>query len=173
MNLTVQFVTMGYMFGSGLILGVMYDIYRVALSRIRMPRWMIPILDFLYWIAATIIVFRLLYHSNLGQVRVFVFIAIAIGILFYFALLSRIVCKILQFIANMIVWFVRFVWKLITILIIRPSMVLYRILLVILGAIVTVFVFIGKVMLQLLYPVRLLGRLLKLDKLINGLKRYF
>lgn len=173
MSLQVQFITMGYMFGSGLILGVLYDVYRVVSMRIRLPRWMIPLIDFAYWIAATVIVFYLLYYSNLGQVRVFIFLAVFSGISFYFALLSTTICKLLQGIVNILVWLYRLIVRIVTVLVVRPAAFLYRILVILFGFFIAIIVFIGKIVLQLLYPLRWLGRILKLGKLISWLKRYF
>lgn len=177
MSLQVQFITMGYMFGSGLILGVLYDVYRVVSMRVRLPRWTIPLIDFAYWIAATVIVFYLLYYSNLGQVRVFIYLAVFSGISFYFALLSMMICKLLQGIANILVWLYRLIVRIMTVLVVRPAVMLYRILVrilvVLFGLLIAIIVFIGKIVLQLLYPLRWLGRILKLGKLVSWLKRYF
>lgn len=173
MSLEVQFVTMGYMFGSGLILGILYDIYRVLSLRLRLPRWIIPLIDIIYWVVATVIVFCLLYYSNLGQVRVFIFVAMLLGVTFYFVLLSKGVRKVLHRIADILIWLGKVLVRIIDVLVIRPSLWLYRVLGWIIRLIFKVFVFLGKLMLQLLYPLRLLGRLLKLGKLLSWLKRYF
>ncbi len=73
MSLQVQFVTIGMMFLSGHGLGVMYDMYRVLSRQFRAPKWIIPFLDVVYWVVATLLVFLALFYSNQGEVRMFVF----------------------------------------------------------------------------------------------------
>lgn len=165
------------MFGSGLILGALYDVYRVVSKWFRFPRWAMPIFDILYWIVATAIVFGLLYRSNLGQVRVFIFIALAVGVACYFSLLSRAVCTALRAILHALAWLTRLMIRIFRLLVVRPLLLLYRLLLLLAGVLMAIIVFVGKIVLQLLYPLRLLGRLMRLDKLwvkwISWLKRYF
>jgi len=163
-SLEVQFLTLGAMFGSGAGLGVLYDIYRVAAGQLKISRWLLPILDILYWIVATILVFRVLYTSNQGQVRLFVFIGLLVGICFYFGLLSHWVVKLLLFVIRL--------GK----ALIRLLIGIYRLLIITLGFLAAFAVFLFKIVLQLLYPFRFLFRpLLRLVrrhvKLPAGLKR--
>lgn len=189
MSLNVQFVTMGYMFLSGVALGVLYDVYRVVAGLLRISRWIIPLLDLIYWVAATLLVFRVLYYSNQGQVRAFVFLALLIGISFYFALLSRWVILLLHWLIRVTKAFIRLCKRMGEILIVKPIIALYRAFIIFLGFLAALSVFLYKVVLQLLYPlwfivrplVRWLRRAIKVPpwlsrtvhKLKNWLKRIF
>ncbi|CAM3692921.1 spore cortex biosynthesis protein YabQ [Marinicrinis lubricantis] len=153
MSLHTQLATLLTMLISGQVLGAVFDMYRVISVQLHFRRWLIPILDLCYWIAATLFVFRMLYVSNHGEVRIYVFIALIIGVWAYYGLLSDTVIKYTK------VW-IRLVRRLIQLLIrtfewvvIRPIRMLYRLCVIIFGIMTTVAVFIGKIVLQLLYPI--------------------
>lgn len=176
MSLEVQFLTLGAMFGSGAGLGVLYDIYRVAAGQLKISRWLLPILDILYWIVATILVFRVLYTSNQGQVRLFVFIGLLVGICFYFGLLSHWVVKLLLFVIRLGKALIRLLIRTVQWVVVKPAIGIYRLLIITLGFLAAFAVFLFKIVLQLLYPFRFLFRpLLRLVrrhvKLPAGLKR--
>ncbi|MCR8636116.1 spore cortex biosynthesis protein YabQ [Paenibacillus radicis (ex Xue et al. 2023)] len=153
MTLQTQFVTMGMMLLGGLSLGGLFDLYRVLASQLKAPRYAYYLLDLVFWLIGTLLVFKLLYASNLGQVRMFIFVGLLLGIAVYFMLFSRAVVQ-------MILWMIRFVRALIRIgkrtieiLIIKPIVWMYRATIIILGFLLAIAIFLYKIMLQLLYPV--------------------
>ena len=60
-------------------MGVAFDSYRVLAGQLRFPQWSKHTLDFLYWIAAAFFIFRMLYVTNDGQLRFYVFVGLFIG----------------------------------------------------------------------------------------------
>jgi spore cortex biosynthesis protein YabQ len=157
-SLSVQFLTTGLMFVSGLALGTLYDIYRVAAGLLRISRWIIPLLDLVYWLVATLLVFRMLYFGNQGQVRMFIFLALLVGICFYYAFLSAWIVRLLHFLVKLSKMLTRFVLKAVDLLAVRPTKAAYRALVVVFGFVAALSVFFGKIVLQLLYPFRWLVR---------------
>ncbi|MFC5452641.1 spore cortex biosynthesis protein YabQ [Paenibacillus aestuarii] len=153
MTLHVQFQTIFMMVLSGIAMGAMFDVFRVLSGKLRLPRWTVSIVDILYWIVATILVFRLLIYSNEGQLRVFVFLGIGIGICFYFALLSVWVIRLTLLVIRIIIMIYRILRRTVELLIIKPIIGLYRLTVIILGFLVAVAIFLYKIVLQLLYPV--------------------
>jgi spore cortex biosynthesis protein YabQ len=151
-------MTMGSMFGSGLLLGILYDVYRVAAKKLKVSRWLLAILDLVYWLAATVLVFRLLYLSNQGQVRIFVFLSLMIGICCYFALFSRYVIRLIYLIIRVTKAILRFCKAAIDVLIVKPILAIYRLLVIILGFLAALSIFFGKIVLQLLYPLWFITR---------------
>jgi len=134
-------------------MGAMFDVFRILSGKLRLPRWTVAIIDILYWIVATILVFRLLIYSNEGQLRVFVFLGIGIGICFYFALLSVWVTRLTLLVIRIVIIIYRVLRRTIELLIIKPIIGLYRLTVIILGFLVAVAIFLYKIVLQLLYPV--------------------
>lgn len=152
MTLDVQFLTMAAMMASGAALGLLYDTYRVLSGEFRFPRWTTPPLDVLYWVIGTAAIYRVLYISNGGEVRLYVFLALMIGVSFYFGLLSGLLSKLMRWLIRKMVQFIQGLIRLGTILLIRPVVALYKLFIIILGFLGVVSIFLAKLMLQLLYP---------------------
>jgi spore cortex biosynthesis protein YabQ len=161
MNLNEQFLTMGLMMGSGLGLGFFFDIYRVLTGKLELKRWMIAILDIIYGLAAAVAVFRVLYYSNYGQLRFFIFFGLILGIYLYYQWFSKITIRIVVKVIRLVQW----LWNM---FIMRPILALYKVLLIFLGFFKALTIFFYKLMLQLSYPLQFLTRWL-----IKSIKRLF
>ncbi len=83
-----QLSTLIHMIAGGLITGLLFDLYRLARGVIRPHRLMTDLGDLLFWAVTTIVMFIILVNDNWGQVRVYVFLGWAVGLLFYRAVLS-------------------------------------------------------------------------------------
>jgi spore cortex biosynthesis protein YabQ len=161
MTLNNQFLTLGLMVSSGLGLGVLFDAYRVLTGQLKFPRWLTAILDILYGLIAALTVFRVLYYSNHGQLRLYVFIGLLAGIFVYY-----------QWFSKMVIWFVMqciiTVQWLIDIFIVAPIKALYKLLKIIFAFLKALTIFFYKLMLQLSYPLRFL-----MHRLMIIIKRIF
>jgi spore cortex biosynthesis protein YabQ len=144
------------MVASGAGLGAVFDVYRVLAGYFRLPRWVYALLDLVYWLLATILVFAVLFHSNEGQVRLFVFLGICIGVWFYLRYFSASVMKLIRWIIRCVEWTIRLVQKLIDLFIVTPILWLYKLFIIIFGFLGALTIFLGKIMLQLLYPLQFL-----------------
>ncbi|WP_159888033.1 spore cortex biosynthesis protein YabQ [Paenibacillus puerhi] len=153
MTLHVQFVTLGMMCAGGLSLGGLFDVYRVLAGQLKIPGWVKSVLDLVYWFVGTLLVFALLYESNWGEVRPFIFLGLGIGIIFYFLLFSRPTVWVIKLIIRVIVGTVRFLRRMVVILIFKPVVILYRVLVIILGFLLATAMFLYKIVIQLCHPV--------------------
>lgn len=93
MNMASQWTTVGWMVLCGFCMGTAFDVYRVIVHRFRLPRWLLPALDLLYWTAATLVVFQVLRQQNGGEVRLYVFLGLGIGVTMYFAIASAFIMR--------------------------------------------------------------------------------
>lgn len=152
MTLHVQFVTMGMMCLGGVSLGTLFDLYRVLAGQLKVAPWLKAILDLLYWFIGTIVVFLLLYESNWGEIRPFIFLGLGIGICLYFLLFSGLVVRLIRFCIRVIVAAVRIGRRMIELFIIAPVRWLYRLLIVLIGFLTATAIFLYKIMVQLLLP---------------------
>ncbi|MDQ8737477.1 spore cortex biosynthesis protein YabQ [Paenibacillus sp. LHD-38] len=152
MTLGMQWLTMAVMLLSGLGMGTVFDGYRVVTNELKFPRWWIPVLDVIYWMAAALVVFRVLYASNNGEVRAYVFIGLAIGIVIYYFLFSRMVIATVKWLIGAVRKLITFILKCLEILIVKPLLLIYKMVLVILafGSALTIFIF--KIVIQLVRP---------------------
>ncbi len=73
----------------GAILLVMYDILRIF-RRIKKHKWFtIAAEDFLFWLLAAFLIFRLMYEQNDGIIRGFSILGMGIGMILYNLSISR------------------------------------------------------------------------------------
>lgn len=79
------------MVAAGVILGVLFDFYRVIRSVIRPGSSAGMIFDIVFWVVATPATFLLLLAGNWGQLRLYVFLGMAAGLFAYFQLVSPLV----------------------------------------------------------------------------------
>lgn len=160
MTLSVQFLTMGWMLACGFLIGFAFDLYRVLAGELRLPRLLLPLFDLLYWALCTLLVFRVLFHANYGEVRIFVFIGLITGALFYFTFFSRTAIGVIRWLIEAVKRLVRLLIRVVDTVIITPIRGLIRLVTILLGFLYAVAIFLLKIVLQLLYPVRILGRAL-------------
>ena len=78
----------------GAVLFLLYDILRIFRRIVPHGNVWIGVEDFIYWLICTAAVFVMLYQKNDGMVRGFAFGGMIVGMLLYYALLSRMVIKI-------------------------------------------------------------------------------
>jgi spore cortex biosynthesis protein YabQ len=153
MTLQVQFATMGMMLLGGLSLGGLFDLYRVLAGQLRAPRYAYYLLDLVFWFIGTLLVFKLLYEINWGQVRLFIFIGLLVGIVLYFLLLSGLVTKLILQLVRIVKALIRFGGMLFKYLIIKPFLWIFRTTVVFFGFLCATAIFLCQLMLQLIYPV--------------------
>lgn len=134
-------------------MGVAFDSYRIVFGQLRFPRWSIHALDLLYWLAASLFVFRALYHSNHGELRFYVFLGLFIGIWIYFLFLSVITERFVVILMKIIRQVYYFVVRLFQLLIIAPIRWLMRLIVVTLGFVWVVILFLFRITLLPLWKV--------------------
>ena len=82
-------------FVCGLIVGFIYDIFRVFRKIVKSGIKYIGVQDMFFWVVAASVVFIYIFTMNDGELRWYEFFGIAIGTLSYGVLLSRFARKIL------------------------------------------------------------------------------
>jgi spore cortex biosynthesis protein YabQ len=74
---------------AGLAIGLLFDLYRLLRWLLRPGRVGTYVGDLLFWLVLTPILFFLLLSTNGGELRLYVFVVLAVGCLLYFRLFSR------------------------------------------------------------------------------------
>ncbi|MEK3884245.1 spore cortex biosynthesis protein YabQ [Paenibacillus sp. PL2-23] len=156
MSLATQWLTVAVMLVSGLGMGVVFDGYRVVSNELKFPRWWLPMLDIIYWMAAAVVVFRMLYASNNGEVRAYVFLGLAIGVILYYWLLSKTVIALVKWLIEAVRAMIRLMLKLLDWMIVKPILLLYKMVIVIVGFGTALTIFLLKIVVQLVRPIWLL-----------------
>jgi spore cortex biosynthesis protein YabQ len=120
LNFTGQFETFIITVITGVVMGALFDFYRILRGVFR-PRWMLTSLaDLLYWLLSTVLVFVALLLGNWGEVRFYVFFGLFTGIVGYYKLCSRLTMRILIWLIRFVVRVVRTLKLAIAFTVIRP-----------------------------------------------------
>jgi spore cortex biosynthesis protein YabQ len=90
-----QVLVLVFMVVAGFAVGFMFDVYRVIRSLVRPSRRASVFMDLAFWLLATPVIFLILVACNWGQLRLYVFLGMALGLFCYFQLLSEAVLWIL------------------------------------------------------------------------------
>ena len=108
----------------GFLIGVLYEIYRIVRGTKRKKGLITSIWDILFLIISFFIVIHIIFSSNFGDLRAYVFIGFIVGFFLYEKIIGRIfrtiLIKVFSFLDSVIKKFVklitaplRFLWKLV------------------------------------------------------------
>ncbi|MCX7885462.1 MAG: spore cortex biosynthesis protein YabQ [Caloramator sp.] len=101
---------------AGIIIGVMFDVYRILRGFNSPNRLITAVSDLLFWIFTAILIFIFFFFTNNGELRYYTFVGLILGIFLYFKFISSIILKTLRF---LIYYFIKF-FRVIIILIFYP-----------------------------------------------------
>src|SRR5690625_3852109 len=83
MTLDEQLLTMFNMIIGGFYLGVAYDTYRWFTPYFKERTFLVYFLEITFWLLQSSLLFFLLYQTNDGQLRLYVFLACLLGFSIY------------------------------------------------------------------------------------------
>ena len=90
---------------TGVIWGAFFDLYRVFRSQIRVNRLIDAIGDIIFWIFVAILIIPFIYWATWLELRLFVWIIILFGLIFYFTCLSSIMIPFFKVFWRAASWF--------------------------------------------------------------------
>ena len=102
MELSTQIRTFLLIVTTGIVLGILFDTYRVLRRRFRPPWLVTSLTDLLYCLLASAIAFTALLAGNWGELRFYVYIALLVGIIAYYRLVSQYVMKFIMALLQLI-----------------------------------------------------------------------
>ncbi|WP_077368915.1 spore cortex biosynthesis protein YabQ [Anaerosalibacter sp. Marseille-P3206] len=101
-SIKVQLYIFLTLFYGGLIIGLLFDIYKAFRYFIKPNKLKTFIGDLLFWIMVVAITFYILIKSSFGELRGYLFVGLCLGVFLYIKILSKIIyplcIKILKFI---------------------------------------------------------------------------
>ena len=99
----------------GLLLGLIYDVYRAFRMIIKPGKWFVAVLDLSFWVFAAFLSFFMLFRINGGEIRLYAFIGLALGWGLYTLTIGGLVVKLLvkvyETVSGIILWPIRMVTK--------------------------------------------------------------
>jgi spore cortex biosynthesis protein YabQ len=104
---TVQFQSyvFSYSVYGGILIGILYDIYRAIKGRKKSERLITSLWDILFLFSVFFVVVWAVFSSSYGDIRAYVLIGFLVGFYFYEKLLGRIVVGLFHFLLRNIISF--------------------------------------------------------------------
>lgn len=149
-SVSQQAVSLVLTIGIGFLTGIIYDIYRVTRGIWQPKRLGTLIGDFFFWVIITILVFSLLLLGNWGEVRVYVFLGLALGFLMYIKYCSLKGQWLISKMFFAIYKTLKFIWRVVT----WPFVLIYKIILVPLGFLATGLYGLGEFIKKILIKIK-------------------
>lgn len=78
---------------TGIVIGILFDIFRIWRRSFKTADWLTCLQDILFWLLTGLIVLFSIFQFNHGEIRSYVFIGIAIGVILYMLAISRFIVK--------------------------------------------------------------------------------
>jgi len=86
----------------GAAIGLLYDIFRIFRKTAPHTGLAVQLEDLLFWLTATGLTFYYMLHRNSGEIRPFALLGIGLGLVLYFATISRLVLVVFVSVVNYI-----------------------------------------------------------------------
>ena len=117
--------------GSGFLIGIFFDIFRVLRKSFKTPDIITYLEDFLFWIITGIYLIFIIFKFSFGQIRLFMFASLILGFALYILTISKffiklnvkiitILKKIISKILKVILYPFKFLTKLLKRIIFKP-----------------------------------------------------
>ena len=100
---------------NGFIIGLLFDFFRILRKSFKTNDIITYIEDIIFWVLSGFVVLYSIFVFNNGEIRIFMFLAIAIGVVLYILLLSNYIIKINVYIIAKIKKLVSIIFKIILI----------------------------------------------------------
>ena len=98
----------------GMVIAFIYDLFRIKRKTIRTINFLTHIEDLVYWILVALIMFAVVYFSNEGEIRGYIFIGTVLGAILYTLVFSRLVMASFLFVIGVIKKFFIILWRMIS-----------------------------------------------------------
>ena len=96
---------------TGFLCGFIFDAFRILRRIFRHGSVLTQIEDIIFWVLAALIVFYMMFITNSGELRGFGILGVFLGMVLYFASISRLVISCANKIIEMIKKVLRKAWK--------------------------------------------------------------
>lgn len=161
MTLHVQFMTIIMMICGGFYLGIAHETYRRFAVYWKRRYVLVFIYEITFWVSQMIILYYILFKTNHGELRFYVFLACLLGFSMYQVLFKSLYQKILERMILILSAILRAVKRTFQILIIRPIYGIIQMIIALLLVVVQVILWILNMLWIIVStPIRLIFKLL-------------
>ena len=111
---------------TGIVIGILFDIFRILRKSFKTADFITYLEDIIFWILTGCIMLFSIFIFNNGEIRGYVFIGIAIGIISYMLIISRFFVKIsvsiIKFIKKILSYPIKLIKNIFTKIILKPTL---------------------------------------------------
>ncbi len=108
---------------NGILIGFLFDIFRILRKSFQTSDIITYVEDVLFWILTGILTLYFIFYFNNGEIRLYIFLGILLGILLYMITISSYIIKFFVYVINTIKKVIMKIEKIIT----YPLRLLFRI----------------------------------------------
>ena len=109
---------------TGIVIGVLFDIFRILRRSFKTADWLTTLQDILFWILAGFVILFSIFKFNNGEIRSYIFVGIALGVLIYMLTLSKYIVKysviVIKFIKKIVSYPINLILKISNFLLVKP-----------------------------------------------------
>ncbi len=87
---------------NGICIGIFFDLFRILRKTFKTSDWITYIEDVVFWILSGVITLYFIFAFNHGEIRLYLFLGILLGIVFYILSISKYFIKVNVFIIDTI-----------------------------------------------------------------------
>ncbi len=87
---------------NGLLISILFDIFRILRKSFKTNNFITSLEDIFFWILTAIIILYSIFKFNDGELRGYLFVGIAFGVVIYMLLFSKVFIKINLYIINIL-----------------------------------------------------------------------
>ena len=115
---------------NGIIIGFIFDFFRILRISFKTKDFVTYIEDFLFWVITGIILLYSIFIFNNGEIRFYMFLGVIIGIVLYILLISKYIIKInvsiIKIIKKIVIVPTKFLCNIIKKIIFRPISIFFN-----------------------------------------------
>ncbi len=109
---------------TGILIGILFDIFRITRKSFKTPDVITYIEDFAFWMITGLLLLWVIFKFNDGEIRGYIFVGLGIGITIYLLTISKIFIKvsvtIITFLNKIISGILNFLIKILKIAVFNP-----------------------------------------------------
>ena len=102
MNIKTQSFTFIIFIFVGILIGIVFDIFRIIRRSFKTPDFITYIEDILFWIISGTLLLFCIFTFNNGELRLYLFVSIILGNLIYIFTLSKYFIKVNTYLINIL-----------------------------------------------------------------------
>lgn len=129
-NIYNQLFNLAIFIITGMIIGVLFDIFRIIRKSFKTPDFITYIEDILFWILTGFVLLFTIFTFNNGEIRIYIFVGLILGFILYLLTISKYFIKfsvcVLTFIKKIFYIPIHVIWNFIKKFIVQPISIILQ-----------------------------------------------